>query len=259
VVSGGVRVQRVRQDGVRSASDFDPTAKAAVDQIASAGLGGGITGITVGISDPKLGYYVRSFGTSAGAPVTPDMHYRIASVTKTFVADAVLRLAQQGKLSLRAHLSRYVSGIPYGNQITIRDLLAMHGGVYDWVDDARFFDRYAADPGLPGWMPGDVLRLVRAHPGQAEPPNRATVYSNSEYVLLGYVIQQASGESARRYITSLIHRLGLPHTSFPTTDRLPAPFVHGSVGTDSGTSLPADWGQIVNKLYPGTIIYWPSK
>jgi hypothetical protein len=49
----------------------NPTAKAAVDQIATAGLGNGTTGITVGISDPSLGYYVKSYGTSDGTPVTP--------------------------------------------------------------------------------------------------------------------------------------------------------------------------------------------
>ncbi len=56
------------------------------------------------------------------------------------------------------------------------------------------------------------------------------MYSNSDYVLLGYVIQKASGESARRYITSLIHQLGLHHTSFPTRNRLPMPYAHGYLG-----------------------------
>jgi D-alanyl-D-alanine carboxypeptidase len=219
---------------------FDPTAKAAVDQIATAGLGGGITGITVGISDPKLGYYVKSFGTTDGKPVTPNMHYRIASVSKTFTADAVLHLVQQGKLSLNAHISQFVSGIPYGNRITIRDLLAMRGGVYDFVDNTPFFDRYENNPLLPGWNPSDVLKLVRANKQQAAAPNQKTVYSNSEYVLLGYVIQKVSGESAPRYISSLIRQLGLRQTSFPTTPHLPKPFIHGYVGPMSGTDLPAD-------------------
>jgi D-alanyl-D-alanine carboxypeptidase len=91
---------------------FDPTTAAEVDQIAQAGLVGGITGITVGINDPKLGHYVKSYGNTDGTPVTPNMHYRIASVTKTFTADAILHLVQQGKVSLNAHISKYVSGIP---------------------------------------------------------------------------------------------------------------------------------------------------
>ncbi len=188
-----------------------------------------------------------------GLAVTPNMHYRIASVSKTFTADAVLHLAQQGKLSLSAHISKYVSSIPYGNEITIRDLLAMRGGVYDFTSDAGFARRYADNPRLPGWTPSDVLKIIRANKGKAKAPNRTTVYSDSAYVLLGYVIQKASGESARRYITSLIGQLGLRNTSFPTGDRLPTPFVHGYVGPDSMTGLPAATDvTLSNALVPWT-------
>jgi D-alanyl-D-alanine carboxypeptidase len=171
--------------------------------------------------------------------MTTDVHYRIASVTKTFTAQAVLRLADQGRLSLDDPLEEYVPDIPYGDEITIHHLLGMRGGVYDFVADETFLARYAADPLLPGWSPYDALEIIRAHADEATPPDQATVYSNSEYVLLGLVVERVTGRSAQRYTTSVIDDLGLRETSYPTTAALPEPFSHGYVNTDSELA-PAD-------------------
>src|ERR1700760_524220 len=191
---------------------FNPAAAATVDAAAQAGLACGVTGITIGINDPKLGHYVKSYGTSAGTPGTPDMHYRIASVTKTFTADAVLRLAQQGRLSLNAPISKFVSGIPMGNRGTIRDLLAMRSGLADYVQKPSFLQRYTDNPLLPGWTPARTLQIIRASTPMWK-PNVTTYYSNTNYILLGFVIQKVTGESASEHITSLIRQFGLSHTS----------------------------------------------
>jgi D-alanyl-D-alanine carboxypeptidase len=173
--------------------------------------------------------------------MTTDVHYRIASVTKTFTAQAVLRLADQGRLSLDDPLEEYVPDIPHGDEITVHHLLGMRGGVYDFVADEEFMARYVADPLLPGWSPHDVLEIIRAHADEATPPGQATRYSNSEYVLLGLVIERVTGRSAQQYTTSVIEDLGLPETSYPTTAALPEPFTHGYVNTDSELA-PADPG-----------------
>jgi D-alanyl-D-alanine carboxypeptidase len=208
---------------------LDPTLTAQIDAFARGSLTGGITGAIVSVSDPALGTYLRAYGTSdaVGTPMRSDVHYRIASVSKTFTADAVLRLVDQHRLGLDDPVGRYVAGIPYGEQITIRDLLGMRGGMYDYTNDPTFLARYTADPTYPGWKPSAALQIVRAHASEAKPPNQQTVYSNSEYVLLGLVIERVTGMSAQRYITAVIRNLNLSHTSYPTTDRLPRPFSHG--------------------------------
>jgi D-alanyl-D-alanine carboxypeptidase len=167
------------------------------------------------------------------------VHYRIASVTKTFTAQAVLRLADQGRLSLDDPLEEYVPDIPHGDEITVHDLLGMRGGVYDFVADEQFLARYVADPLLPGWSPYDVLEIIRAHADEATQPDQATVYSNSEYVLLGLVVERVTGRSAQQCTTAVIEDLGLPETSYPTTAALPEPFTHGYLNTDSQLA-PAD-------------------
>ena len=233
-----------------------------IDRLGAAALGGGITGAVVSVVDPSRGTLLKAYGVAdtAGTPMAPDMHYRIASVSKTFTADAVLELAGQGRLSLDDPLARYVPDIPNGDQITVRDLLGMRGGVYDFTADPGFGARYDADPTLPGWTPDDVLQIVRARPDKAVAPRTRTVYSNSEYVLLGYILEKAAGRTAPNHLTDLARRLDLPNTSFPTDLALPPPFSRGYItggqpATPAGPTAPAAAprdGTASNPLVPWT-------
>jgi D-alanyl-D-alanine carboxypeptidase len=212
-----------------------------IDAAARAALTGGVTGAVVGIADPERGTFLRAYGTAdaAGAALLPDMHYRIASVTKTFTADAVLRLVDQGRVGLDDPVSRYVAGVPNGDAITVRNLLAMRSGAYDFTDDKEFFARYTADPTLP-WTDDDTLAILRAHAAQFTAPGAKTQYCNTNYALLGLVIEKASGRSVQQYLTTVVGELGLGATSYPTDDALPAPFVHGYLG--DGSSPPPAGG-----------------
>jgi D-alanyl-D-alanine carboxypeptidase len=93
-----------------------------------------LPGAAVGVWAPGRRKYVRAFGianrnTGRRARITD--HVRIASITKTFTATAVLQLVQRGRLSLDDNLSEYVSGVPNGDVITIRQMLNMTSGIYD--------------------------------------------------------------------------------------------------------------------------------
>jgi D-alanyl-D-alanine carboxypeptidase len=215
---------------------FPVELQAEIDAAAARSLAHGVTGTVVAISDPERGTFLRAYGTAdtAGTPLTPDVHYRIASVTKTFTADAVLRLVDHGKVGLTDPIATYVPDLPNGDVITVRDLLAMRSGVYDFADDQGFFARYTANPALPGWTSDDALAIMRAHAAEFTAPNVATVYDNSNYVLLGYVIEKATGQTAQEHLTALAKEFRLEQTSYPTTDELPAPFVRGYLG--NGTS-----------------------
>ncbi|GAA4867389.1 serine hydrolase domain-containing protein [Actinomycetospora straminea] len=228
---------------------------AQIDRAAGASLRDGVTGAIVSVVDPARGTLIKAYGTAdtAGTPMTPDLHYRIASVSKTFTADAVLELAGQGRLDLDAPLSDFVPDVPNASTIRIRDLLAMRGGVFDFTADPGFLARYTADPTLPGWTPQDVVGIVRANAAQAKPPNTATVYSNSEFVLLGLVLERVTGQSAQQYLTGLIGRFGLSQTSYPTTDALPSPSSRGYIATgDPQTPPPYRDGTTSNPQVPFT-------
>jgi D-alanyl-D-alanine carboxypeptidase len=211
---------------------FSPQDTQRIDAAARSALTGGATAVIVGISDPGRGLFLRSYGAAdtTGAALPPDARYRIASVTKTFTADAVLRLVDQGKVALTDPITKYVPGFPTGDRITVRDLLAMRSGIYDYVNDPAFFARYLADPTWPGWTPEQAVRIMSAHAAEFTAPDRVTKYCNSNYVLLGYVVEKASGQPVAGYLDGVARSAGLAATTYPTTDTLPAPFVHGYLG-----------------------------
>ena len=96
------------------------------------------------------------------------------------------------------------------------------------------------NPTLP-WTDDDTLAIMRAHAAEFTPPNQQTVYNNSNYVLLGYVIAQGTpGQPAPEYLTGVIRDLGLANTSYPSGDELPEPFLRGYLA--NGTTPPPPGG-----------------
>ncbi|QVI21802.1 beta-lactamase family protein [Nocardia tengchongensis] len=174
-------------------------------------------------------------------------HYRVGSITKTFTATAVLRLADDGKLSLEDRLSRYVEGVPYGDTITIRDLLGMRGGVYDFAADPEFAPQVRVPAPDRSWTTDDTLRVIRTHADKAQPPNTRTAYSNSEYYLLGLVLERATGRPVGEVINGLARDYGLD-ARYPNDTTVPTPESRGyayaaDVLTDVTTrTSPAVWG-----------------
>jgi D-alanyl-D-alanine carboxypeptidase len=203
---------------------------------------GRLPGVSLKISGPK-GNYVKTYGVSnreTSQPMGLDDHVRIASITKSFTATAVLRQVQRGRLKLSDKLDRWVKGIPYGRQITVRQMLAMRSGIYDFTTNAGFGRRFGANP-LLRWKPADVVRIIRANKPTFK-PNAKTQYADSNYVLLGIILQKVTGRSAESVITrDVIRPAGLRDTSFPTTPNMPAPFSRGYYAGDNGDGPVRDY------------------
>jgi D-alanyl-D-alanine carboxypeptidase len=95
------------------------------------------------------GEFTVSYGTTTlGATIPPraDTHFRIASNTKTMTAAAIVQLAQEGRLDLNDPVSKYVSGVPDGDRITIADLLKMRSGLYNYTDAPEISASLDQDP-----------------------------------------------------------------------------------------------------------------
>ena len=234
-----------------AAGEFTADEIAQIDAAAMASLTNGTTGTIVSIVDPERGTFFKAYGTAdeAGAPMLPDLHYRIGSVTKTFTADAVLRLVDQGLVALSDPIAMYVDDIPNGDVITIQDLLAMRSGLFDYASDPDFYAQYTADPALP-WTTEDSLALVRAHAADATAPNTTTEYTNANFVLLGEVIERVTGQTVEDHLTQLIGELGLTNTSYPTGDTLPEPYATGYY-SDGTTPPPYRDVTVQNPAVPG--------
>ena len=130
---------------------FDQRTVRAIDAIVSATKNGaGVPGMVVGVWDPKRGTLLKGYGTGnlaqPASTIASDDHVRIASITKSFTATAILQLVAKKQLALDAHLSEFVSDIPNGDTITVAQLMNMTAGVFSYTEDETFLTDYFADP-----------------------------------------------------------------------------------------------------------------
>ncbi len=135
--------------------------------------------------------------TGMGAPnvdLQTDDLLRVGSVTKTFTAAAILKLVDEGALSLEDTVNQYIDGIPNGELITIRQLLNHTSGLFDLLNDQEFMRAAAQDPITP-ISQETLIEVIIAHEPLAEPGVVAR-YNNSGYHLLGVILERATGEAA---------------------------------------------------------------
>ncbi|WP_240800651.1 beta-lactamase family protein [Streptomyces sp. ICN441] len=201
-------------------------------------VAGGVPGV---IALRRRGSEVRTAtsGTSdrrTGDPIHAGDRLRIGSNTKTFVATVVLQLAGERRLRLTDTVERWLPGlVPNGSAITIRQLLHHTSGLYDYAGDPRLLAPYATDRAH-YWPPRGLVALAASHP-PLFPPGASWSYSNTNYVLLGLVIEAVTGRRADAEVRERVLRpLGLHRTTFPLRNpRLPHPHTRGYL-----TNLPVD-------------------
>lgn len=235
------------EESVRSGTEAGalldtPTATRLDEAIGRAMTEASIPGAIVGIWGPA-GDYVRTFGVAdraTGTPMQADFYSRIGSVTKTFTVTAMLQLVDQGKLKLSDSISKYIPGVPSGEQITLRDLAGMRSGLVTYDDVDAFTDSYIADP-QQSFTPQQLLGYALDKPLQFAPGTQYQ-YCNTNIVLLGLVVEQQSGQSLPDYISEhILAPLKLTHTSFPTTAAFPDPHAQGYTTLGGREQIATDW------------------
>ncbi|MGW6980532.1 serine hydrolase domain-containing protein [Streptomyces sp. NPDC054932] len=188
-----------------------------------------VPGVTVGLWAPGKGSYLRSFGVAdkaTGAPMTSDLHVRIGSETKTFTVTALLQLVDQGKVGLDDVIGTYVTGVPNGDRITLRQLAGMRSGLFNYSLDEAFVKDFEADP-KQAFTPQQLLDVSFKHPVLFE-PGAEFDYSNTNLILLGLVVEKITGRPLHDVITKdVLGPAGLRRTVFPTSPAMPAPYAHG--------------------------------
>src|SRR5207249_2547354 len=157
----------------------------------------------------------------------PADHFRIGSNTKTFVISVLLQLVGEKKLSLDDPLSRFPLGvtIPNAEGITVRELCDMRSGLFEAYGTPQFA---ALNMKVPENF--DPRTLV-AWAVQQKPyfaPGKGYRYSNTNYLLIGMIIEEITKDSVGNQIRKrLLEPIGLKQTSYPETEAMPSPWVHG--------------------------------
>ena len=200
-----------------------------------------IPGAMVILSTPQ-GEFTVSYGTTtlgATIPLRADTHFRIASNTKTMTAAVIVQLAQEDRLDFDDPVSKYVSDVANGDQITIADLLKMRSGLYNYTDAPEISASLDQNPAKV-WTPQEVLSIAFKHPPYF-PAGTAFHYDNTNYALLGLIAEEREhGKPLGRILQDrLFVPLGMNNTALPpsTSNTLPDPYSHGYMYGSSSFAL----------------------
>ncbi|MBD0675065.1 serine hydrolase domain-containing protein [Streptomyces sp. CBMA156] len=166
-----------------------------------------------------------ALGTT-GEPAAARDRFRIGSATKTFVATVVLQLVAEHRIALDDPVGTHLPGVLRdGAHISIRQLLNHTGGIYNYTSDPAF--AYADDASFRTWLSTDrwksrtmaeLVAVAETHPAYF-PPGQDWHYSNTDYILLGMIIEKATGRSWQQEVERRIVRpLGLSDTTMPEND-----------------------------------------
>jgi D-alanyl-D-alanine carboxypeptidase len=200
----------------------------ALDEVVAAGVPGAIALVRDGDRTTRL---TSGYGNlKTRAPIRAGDRFRIGSVTKTFLATVVLQLVGEGKLSLEDTVERWLPGlVPNGREISVRRLLNMTSGLFDYLVDG---DPTVAKPYLAGnftytWRPRELVEIAVSHKPKFA-PGAGWSYCNTCYVLLGLIVEAATdhtvGAELRQRIFAPLHLRG---TSFDTKPRIAGRHAHG--------------------------------
>jgi D-alanyl-D-alanine carboxypeptidase len=180
-----------------------------------------LPGVVVGVWVPGEGEYVAARGKAnlkTGEKRDLDDPFRIASITKTFTATAILQLVEEGKLSKTDKLSKWYPDFPNAEKITIDHLLRMQSGIVDppFEDLVRHYT-----------SPKEAIEASAQLGGAFMTPGQRTQYNNMNYILLGEIISKVTATDTKDQVAkSILKPLGMNNTLYPTNKRLPGD-LHG--------------------------------
>ncbi|MEB3264905.1 MAG: serine hydrolase domain-containing protein [Synechococcus sp.] len=162
--------------------------------------------------------HAGSASSLAGRVVGGAESWALRSVTKSFTVTLILQMAEEGLLDLDDPVATHVAGVPNGDQVTLRELAAMTSGLPEYTTQ-RFLEDLLADPDRL-FRPQELLDYAWQEPLQG-PAGADAVYTNTNTVLLGRVVEAVSGNPfAVELKRRILRPLGLRHTLATPDERL---------------------------------------
>jgi D-alanyl-D-alanine carboxypeptidase len=255
-----------------------PTPQTLYEALAGARIETGVPGAAAAIirdGEPVFDGFVGDFSRSPGRPLERTSLFPLVGVTELATAPMTFRLVEDGRLSLDDRLSRYIPYVPNADQITIGMLLDHRSGIYDYflgLNDKLYYPLH--DPSHV-WSRDEVLRALDGFP-----PSGGQRYSQSDYVVLGGVIERVTGRSIADYFDDVVaHPAGLEGCAFafdpsrahevvhgftlsqdklvdtfPADGRVPT-VLWGTVWTDRGLACDArDTARLADALFRGLLV-----
>lgn len=224
-----------------------------------------VPGVVMAIKLPGRTTWTGVSGVSSlatGAPITANDRFRIGSISKTFTAMTILRLAQEGAFSLDDPITKWLPEVKsllskYDTEaMTVRMLLNHTNGLYNYTHNSDFQAAYVVTP-LYQWTFNGILQMVNTDTvTPAFAPGASWNYTNTGYTLLGMLIEKVSGGAWEDAVKNkCIESLGLQNTFVPKTGdvSMPAPYTRGYVNwednfnSDSSVTVPDSMGFLIER------------
>lgn len=217
-------------------------ARGQVLAVVAAGSAASTSAAVLSVTDPRPSdtWTSGSPRPDGAEPPSGSEHFRIGSITKTFVATAILQLVDEGRIDLDAPIETYLPAtVPDGADITVRQILNHTSGLYDYMKGEGWStNRWRSDARFTTYSPDQLLAEAFRH----EPyfaPGTDFRYSNTNYIVAGKLLEAVTG---RPYDAVIEHRilkpLTLTGTSFPGAEpSVPDPAIHATATLDNGRTI----------------------
>ena len=213
-----------------------------IDRIFSAYSKPGSPGCAVGVIHNGNFVFRKAYGLASlelGVPLSPQSVLYMGSVSKQFTAASVVLAAEQGLLSLDDDVRKYIPELPdYGHPVTLRQMLHQISGFRDFFDLIYFSGRDAADFN----DPDEILKLVVRQMGLNNVPGDEYIYSNTNYFLLGIVVQRTTKKTLAEFAArNIFEPLGMTNTRFYDDATVVVPGRVAAYDTGRNGNFLVDW------------------
>lgn len=208
-----------------------------------------------------MNYVVGTFSQGSKTPITTNSLFQVGSITKNFTAVLMLKLVASGKINLDAPIGKYFSEYPKWQNITVRQLLNHTSGIYDYIDEPNWWDHVANNKNKI-FEPKKLLALAYKH-NPYFVANGGWHYSNTNYVLLGLIIEKITAEPFSKSMSTLLKTAGMMNSYYlPVySESLLRQMVHGYYLKFDNTKVNGSWGYGAAALVstPHQIVMWVRK
>ena len=216
--------------------------------------------LSIGLPGQKTirNYVVGSVSQESKTPIRASSLFRMGSITKNFTAVLILKLMESGKINLDAPIGKYFPEYPEWQNITVRQLLNHTSGIYDYIDEPNWWGRVTKNQNKI-FKPKELLAIAYKHKPYFV-ANSGWHYSNTNYILLGLIIEKITAEPLSKSMSTLLKTAGMKDSYYlPVySENISIQIVHGYYLTFDNTKVNGSWGYGAAALVstPNQIVMW---
>jgi len=202
-------LELLARHGADTKAELPPPEKVA-DKLLNGVVQSNATGLAVLVAQDGRILFEKGYGQAdreRHLPATAQTKFRIGSITKQFTAAAILKLQEEGKLSVHDKLAKYIPDFPRGDEVTLDHLLTHTSGIRSYTDKPGFMDTVTTPV-----KTEDLIQSFKNDPYDFS-PGQKWHYDNSGYFLLGYIIEKVSGQTYGEFLRqNFFGPLGMTNT-----------------------------------------------